>query len=146
MNGPPPPLLLVEDDADDIMLFEIALDACGGVVPLHVARDGEDALAWLGRRGSAELPLPALVVLDLKLPRQSGLLVLEAIRLGPVTRDLPVVILSSSEEVPDVARAHALRVDAYFVKPVGVDRLVDIVREIVARWESAAGGEALRRR
>ncbi|MFZ5477414.1 MAG: response regulator [Myxococcota bacterium] len=131
-----PPLLLVEDDPDDVLLFRTALRMCGEAPPLHVVGDGEAALEWLGTRTGADLPLPALVVLDLKLPRLSGLAFLEELRASPVTRGLAVAVLSSSEETQDVQGANQLGVIAYHVKPVGIDGLVEVVRALCAQWRA----------
>lgn len=134
----PAPLLLVEDDPDDVLLFTAAMAQAGGGVPVRLARDGEDALAYLDGVGvfadrAAHLT-PALVVLDLKLPRRSGLEVLARIRTNAASRDLPVVVLTSSNETRDVAAARALGVSDYFVKPSNLTELVAVARTIRARW------------
>lgn len=126
-----PRLLLVDDDEDDVSFFRYALGREGGDVELLVARDGDEALA----RFRGPDPLPTHVVLDLKLPRRSGLEVLEALRLDPARSGLPVAILTSSQEPADVARARALGVDGYHIKPAGLDGLRQIVRDIRGAWK-----------
>ena len=132
------PLLLIEDEESDVRFFERALSMAGATIPLRVARDGAEALAYLEGGGEfadrARHPVPLLVVLDLKLPQRSGLEILAWMRATPVLRDIPVVVLTSSQEPQDIARAQALGIDAYEVKPVHFPDLVKIVRSIRARW------------
>jgi two-component system response regulator len=102
-----PDVLLVEDNPDDVELTLRALKRAHVVNPVRVARDGAEALEILF--GSRALPtLPRVVLLDLKLPRVNGLEVLERIRREESTRKLPVVVLTSSREEPDVRRAYEL--------------------------------------
>lgn len=129
MSGERARLLLVEDDEDDVVFFRHALGE-GASVELLVARDGDEALARL--RGPD--PRPTHVVLDLKLPRRSGLEVLEALRRDPDWAVLPVAVLTSSQEPADVARARELGVDGYHIKPAGLDGLRRVVREIRGAW------------
>jgi CheY-like chemotaxis protein len=142
MSMPPSPLLLVEDDDDDRMLFELALASTCGPIPLQFACDGEEALEYLERTGRyaghVAVALPGLVVLDLKLPRRTGLEVLAQMRGSPALRHVPVVVLSSSQEVSDVARARALGIEEYYVKPVDMADFEGIVRAIGARWDAQA--------
>ena len=117
-----PPILLVEDDPDDLELTQLALRAAKVANPLLVARDGVEALdllfatgAHAGRNASMR---PVVVLLDLKLPRVDGLQVLARIRGDARTRDLPVVVLTSSNEEEDRHRSYALQVNSYVRKPV----------------------------
>jgi two-component system response regulator len=123
-------ILLVEDDPDDAELTLRALRRrlANGVV--HV-RDGEEALRLLLDGGS---PPPRLILLDLKMPRVGGLEVLERLRADPRTRSVPVVILTSSKEAPDVAAGYALGANSYIVKPVGFENFQDAVSEIGLYW------------
>ena len=98
---------------------------------IQVARDGAEALAYLSAPGAA---LPRVVLLDLKLPKVSGVEVLEAIRADERTRALPVVVLTSSREELDVTRCYALGVNSYIVKPVDFDAFVKAVAEIGLYW------------
>jgi two-component system response regulator len=98
---------------------------------IEVARDGAEALAFLG---AASAPLPKVVLLDLKLPKVSGLEVLEAIRADDRTRTLPVVVLTSSREEPDVKRCYELGVNSYIVKPVDFDAFVKAVADVGLYW------------
>ena len=132
------PLLLVEDDPNDIHLFKRALAMAGDEIPLRVVRDGDEALAYLQGLGPFAdrglHPVPLLIVLDFKLPHRTGVEVLAWLRSEPLLKGIPVVILTSSQEPQDVARAQALGVDAYEVKPVHFPELREIVRSIRARW------------
>ncbi len=131
-------ILMVEDDANDILLTQRAFMQASLVNPLRIVTDGEDAIQYLAGRGAyadrTRYPLPSLVLLDLKLPKRSGLEVLEFIRSEPALRQTPVIVLTSSQESSDVRRAYALGANSYLVKPVGFDGLVDMVKAIGMYW------------
>jgi CheY-like chemotaxis protein len=128
-----PPILLVEDDPVDVALFRRGLRILRPFTDLTVARDGDEAVEMLaGRRGE---PSPfSHVVLDLKLPKRSGLEVLEWIRGQADLRGVRVVMLTSSQLTPDVERARRAGLDRYFVKPPDFTGLLDVVREILREW------------
>lgn len=138
------PILYVEDNLDDALFFRRALGKVGFDVPLETARDGEEAIAYLRGEGPcldrSKHPLPALIVLDLKLPRRSGLEVLAWLRGEPILRDIPVIILTSSREERDIRRARELGVDDYQVKPTHFEQLAHILNGIACRWREAAEG------
>jgi DNA-binding response OmpR family regulator len=123
-------VLLVEDDDNDVLFFQRALQGCGAELDLDIARDGESAVKQL-MLGD---PLPDRVLLDLKLPRRSGLEVLSWIRSTPGVQQLSVTIMTSSGEPSDLARIHELGIDEYIVKPVSYDALVQIVRTLCRKW------------
>ena len=131
------PILLIEDDENDVFFFRRAMDKSRMVTPLEVARDGQEAIDYLKGAGKfadrLEFPLPCLLLLDLKLPFVMGLDVLKWIRLQP---DLPVVvlILSSSQEQADIAKAYRLGANGYLVKPPEPGKLQDLVRAINDFW------------
>jgi CheY-like chemotaxis protein len=131
-------LLLVEDDPDHVLLIQRALARASLVNPLKIVRDGEEAIQYLSGSGEyddrARYPLPSLILLDLKLPRKSGLEVLEWIRKHPTLKLLPVVVLTSSSESRDVERAYALGVNSYLVKPVRFEDLLEMVKSIGMYW------------
>ncbi|HEX7896340.1 MAG TPA: response regulator [Planctomycetota bacterium] len=131
-------VLLVEDDEDDIGFFRRALSKTNSRARLAVARDGDEAVAYLAGQGAfadrERHPAPTHVILDLKLPRRSGVEVLEWLRGEPALSRLPVAILSSSNEPLDVARARALGVDGYHVKPSGAAALAETVRRVLDAW------------
>jgi CheY-like chemotaxis protein len=108
------------------------------VNPLRIVRDGDEAIQYLGGRGvfadRSRYPLPSLVLLDLKLPKRSGLEVLEFLRAQPSMKQTPVIVLTSSQESTDIQRAYALGANSYLLKPVGFDGLLEMVKAIGMYW------------
>lgn len=131
-------LLLIEDSDADAELTLRALRRRHVANSLHRVQDGVEALDFLFARGDYAdrdaANLPKVVLLDLKLPKLSGLAVLSALREDGRTRDVPVVVLTSSREDPDVARAYALGVNSYIVKPVDFSKFADAVAELGLYW------------
>jgi CheY-like chemotaxis protein len=127
------PILLVEDNPMDVDLTRRAFAKRNIVNPLQVARDGEEALAWLGRWAAGE-PLPVVILLDLKLPRVSGLEVLKQLKSHDTFARLPVVVLTTSREDADVEAAYALGVNSYIVKPVEFEKFIDVAAQIDLYW------------
>ena len=130
-------VLLVEDDPNDILLIQRAFGKAQLTAPFQVS-NGEEAIAYLAGEGNytdRELhPLPNLVLLDLKLPRKSGLEVLGWLRQQPVLQRLPVVVLTSSRERSDVNRAYELGANSYLVKPVRSQDLVEMIKSLDLYW------------
>lgn len=127
------PILLVEDNPQDIDLTLRAFKRHRLLNPIQVARDGEEALAWLPRWEAGE-ETPAVILLDLKMPRVGGLEVLERLKLHPVYRNIPVVVLTSSAEERDLQAAYRLGANSYIVKPVEFDRFVEVTGQIEMYW------------
>src|ERR1041385_528336 len=131
-------VLLVEDDPNDVLLMQRAFRKAAPTVPLHLARDGQEAIEYLSRQGSftdpLQNPLPALMLLDLKMPRKDGFETLEWIRQQPRLKRTVVVVLSSSSEQADINRAYDLGANSYLVKPGDFQRLVDLVNLLAAYW------------
>jgi chemotaxis family two-component system response regulator Rcp1 len=128
-------ILLVEDNPGDIRLVQEAFAENGLSARLNITRDGEQALAFLRREGAyANSPRPALVLLDLNLPRKSGREVLAEIKQEERLRQIPVIILSTSTRAEDIAKAYDLHANCYVVKPVDLDRLVEFGQEIKNFW------------
>jgi two-component system, response regulator len=125
-------ILLVEDNPDDELLTLRALARNHIANQVAVARDGAEAIAYL--QGATAAALPALVLLDLKLPKLSGLEVLERIRAEPRTRRLPVVILTSSKEDRDLVAAYDLGVNSFVRKPVDFAEFIEAVRQLGLYW------------
>jgi two-component system response regulator len=137
MNVEPVEILLVEDDPNDVELALRALNRHNLANRIHVARDGVEALEYLGLREpspSAIIELPKLVLLDLKLPRIDGLEVLRRIKASESTRMIPVVVLTSSAEERDLVASYALGVNSYIVKPVDFESFMDAVAEVGFYW------------
>ncbi len=133
------PILLVEDSANDIELTLAALEKSRLANPVVVARDGVEALDFLFPRSNANPEnvtpvLPAVVLLDIKLPKVDGLEVLERIKRHGGTRTVPVVMLTSSREEEDLLRSYDLGVNAFVVKPVGYREFFEAIRDIGAFW------------
>jgi len=132
-------ILLAEDDPNDVLLIQRALQRSNIVNPLQVVRDGADAVAYLNgdlQYGDRErYPLPVLLLMDLKMPRKSGLEVLEWLRqqTGGLRR-LPVVVLTSSNQSLDINRAYDLGANSYLVKPAGFDSLLELVKNLDMYW------------
>ena len=124
-------ILLVEDNPEDLEMALRSLQRNNLANRIHVARDGAEALDFLKR---ADKNLPKVVLLDLKLPKVNGIEVLEAIRADERTKVLPVVVLTSSREEPDVRRCYDLGVNSYIVKPVDFDAFVKAVAEVGLYW------------
>ena len=127
------PILLVEDNPVDVDLALRAFSRRNLVNPVEVARDGEEALAWVPRWETGE-PLPLVVLLDLKLPRVDGLEVLRQFREHDVSHDRPVVVLTSSSEDKDVKTAYRHHVNSYIVKPVNFEKFMDVTAQIELYW------------
>jgi len=129
-------ILLVEDTEDDIELTLLALEHGTLAAEVVVARDGVEALTYLFGAGDAGVPPPMLrvVLLDLKLPRVSGLEVLQRIRADPRTRRLPVVILTSSGEEEDLIRGYDLGANSYIRKPVDFAQFTQAVQTMGMYW------------
>jgi len=131
-------ILLVEDNPDDVKLTLHAFKRNKMLNPVTVARDGIEALDYLFARGAfaerAGKPLPALIILDLKLPRLDGLGVLKAIRGDQRTRLIPVVILTSSKEEDDMAQSYTMGANSYLRKPVDFGEFQEAVRLLGVYW------------
>ena len=127
------PILLVEDNPVDVDLTLRAFSRRKLENKILVARDGQEALEWLPKWEAGE-PLPLVVLLDLKLPRIGGLEVLRQIREHPLTKNLPVVVLTSSSEDKDIHTAYALHANSYIIKPVNFEKFLDVAAQIELYW------------
>jgi CheY-like chemotaxis protein len=132
-------ILLVEDDVNDVLLIRRALQQTKLLNPVHVAGDGDQAVEYLMRSGSfgdaRRCPRPALMLLDLKLPRKGGLELIAWVRSQDTPlRRLPIVVLTSSKESQDVSTAYELGANSYLVKPVDFNGLLRIVQALELYW------------
>jgi two-component system response regulator len=131
-------ILLVEDDANDELLTTRTLRKQGLDNPIQVVRDGAEALDFLFARGSytsrAGQPAPRLVLLDLKLPKRSGLEVLKEVRAEPGLRGTPVVVFTSSARDLDVAAAYASGASSYVIKPIDPEQFREAVHALGLFW------------
>src|SRR5277367_3546378 len=130
-------ILMVEDDPKDVELSLTALEEYNLANEVVVARDGEEALDYLYSRGKFEgrpSDHPAVILLDLKLPKIDGLEVLQRIKSDEKLRIIPVVVLTSSHEEKDMVASYKLGVNAYVVKPVDFHEFVNAIKELGIFW------------
>jgi CheY-like chemotaxis protein len=124
-------VLLVEDDPGDVLLTSEAFAQHHLDVQLHVVGDGEEATRFLRRTGDfAGAPRPALILLDLNLPRRSGLEVLADLKADPDLRTIPVVVLTTSQAQQDILCSYQLHTNAYVVKPIDADQFSQAIGQI----------------
>jgi two-component system response regulator len=130
-------VLLAEDDPADITLVQHAFRKHHLANPLHIVRDGAEALEFVfctDRYAGRDAGMSYVVLLDLKLPLVDGIEVLRKIKGDPATRSIPVVVLTSSREDRDLAECYALGVNSYIVKPVDFAQFDDVVRQLGFYW------------
>jgi CheY-like chemotaxis protein len=131
-------ILIVEDNPTDVMLIRRAFTRANVGNPVRIVTDGDAAVQYLAGEGAytdrAEHPLPAVMLLDLKLPRRSGLEVLQWVRAHTPLRRLPVVVLTSSNQSHDINRAYDFGANSYLVKPVEFDDLKEMLGKIDVYW------------
>ncbi len=131
-------ILVAEDEIGDVLLLRRAFEKAGVTTPVHFARDGLEVMAYL--KGKAPFanpisyPLPALLLLDLGLPRVDGFELLSWLRKEPGLRHMVVVVFSASEDPEKVCRAYELGANSYIVKPTKLADLIRIVGELQAYW------------
>jgi CheY-like chemotaxis protein len=145
-------ILVVEDNSTDVLLLRRAFGKAGVTNPLRVASDGEQAIAYLTGEGSyadrEQHPWPSLMLLDLTLPRTSGFEVLAWMRYDPALRRVPVVMLTSSAQPTDIARAYDAGANAYHVKPSdseGFFALAEALKTYWLRWTEPLAEHRTRR-
>ena len=133
-----PTILLVDDDQSHAMLLQRAFKKSALPHSIQVVLDGDAAVAYLSGQGKygdrTSYPSPALVLLDLKLPRRSGFEVLAWLRSQEHLRRLPAIVLTSSQEASDVNRAYEHGANSYLLKPIGAEGLMDLVRSLNHYW------------
>jgi len=135
MNTDPVDILLVEDSESDAELTTIALQRNNMVNKIHHVVDGEEALDFLFKEiASNEICPPKVVLLDLKLPKVSGLEVLAKIKSDEKLKNIPVVVLTSSDEDRDLKECYSLGANSYIVKPVDFDKFIEAVSHVGFYW------------
>jgi CheY-like chemotaxis protein len=128
-------VLLVEDNADDVELTLEALEDSKVRMEIHVVADGKAAMAFLRREGQyTDRPRPDLILLDLNLPIMDGREVLKEIKEDPNLTDIPVVVLTTSEDEGDILKAYKLHANCYISKPVDFLRFTEIIKQIDGFW------------
>ncbi len=131
------PILLVEDNPKDLELTLAALAKCQLANDIVIARDGAEAIDYLYAQGAHEgrnTGNPAVVLLDLKLPKLDGIEVLERIKSDPSRRQIPIVMLTSSREERDLVRSYASGVNAFVVKPVDFNAFFEAIQDLGMFW------------
>src|SRR3954469_868224 len=134
-------ILIAEDNPDDVLLLKHALKRTGIGSAIHVCRDGEEAKEYLQGAGDyadrEKYPFPQLLMTDIKMPRCSGLELLEWMSEHATCSVMPVIILSASALPEDVARAYSLGVSTFFQKPSSLDDLVELLKTVQLYWKKA---------
>ncbi|MHB0957948.1 MAG: response regulator [Pirellulaceae bacterium] len=133
--GRPMEILLVEDGLVDARLTIGALQHGGFRHRLTLVRDGEEALEFIFQRGRfAQAPRPDLILLDLMLPKRSGLEVLSEVKSREGLKEIPVVVMTASDAAEDKMQCDSLKVDGYIIKPVNLEKFLDLVRTLKKFW------------
>src|ERR687898_2999418 len=134
-NTEPIEILLVEDNPGDARLAVEALKDSKVRNNLHHVRDGEEAMDFMHQQGAyVSVPVPDLILLDLNLPRKDGREVLEEIKGDPELRLVPVVVLTTSAAERDLIKSYNLHANAYIIKPIDLNRFIEVVRAIESFW------------
>ena len=128
-------ILLIEDNPDDIFFTKTAFARSTLPHELFVAEDGERALAFLNKTDEfVNMPTPDLVLLDLNLPRKTGLEILREMRSSEQLNIVPVIVLSTSESQADIAESYRLHAHSYIIKPIMIERFSEIIELLIAYW------------
>lgn len=138
VKGKPVNILLVEDNEDHAELTLNALRNNNVINEIHVVRDGEEALDFVYHRGKytdvEKFPLPGLILLDISLPKLSGLEVLETLKVDPDLRHIPIIMLTTSSREEEIVKSYANGANSYVTKPVDFDEFVRKIKDIKLYW------------
>jgi CheY-like chemotaxis protein len=138
--APPCTILYAEDEENDVYFLADAFKIVGSQHTLKAVQDGQEALDYLSGKGAfadrLRYPFPALILLDINMPKQSGLEVLEWLRQQPNFKSVPVLMLTSSSRQEDMDKARLLGAEDYLLKPSNPRKLVDLVKTLHDRWLS----------
>ena len=127
------PILLVEDRPVDLDLTKRAFAKRRLLNPIEVARDGEEALAYIDRWNAGE-PTPVFIMLDLRLPKVDGLEVLRRLKEHPTFSSIPVIVLTTSAEDIDIQEAYRLGCNSYIIKPVDFNKFMEVAAQVEVYW------------
>jgi len=131
-------ILIAEDDPNDVMLLELAIRKNGIKNPVKVVRDGEEAIEYLEGKGQyrdrEKFPFPSVIISDVKMPRRTGLEVVEWVRQHPTCSVVPIVMLSGSRIQNDVLTAYKLGANSYFTKPSTLEELTELLGVAFEYW------------
>jgi CheY-like chemotaxis protein len=139
MSTPKPIIILMaDDDADDRLLAKDALAECRLGGEIHFVENGEELVDYLQKRGKfanpSSAPSPAIILLDLNMPRKDGREALREIKSDPELRRIPVVVLTTSRADTDIGRVYDLGANSFIAKPTSFDSLVDVMKTICRYW------------
>ncbi|HKJ32551.1 MAG TPA: response regulator [Balneolales bacterium] len=128
-------ILLIEDNEADVRLTKEGIKEAKILNNLYVVKDGVEAMEFLKRDGQyTDAPAPDLILLDLNLPKKDGREVLEDIKEDPDLKQIPVVILTTSEAERDILKSYKLHANCYVTKPIGLNQFVDVIKAIEGFW------------
>ncbi len=127
------PILIIEDNPIDLDLARRAFQKCDILNPIQTARDGMESLAYMERWLNGE-ELPAVILLDLKLPKLNGLEVLRIIKNEIICNNVPVIVLTSSSDLGDIRTAYEYGANSYLIKPIGYDQFLELIFLINQYW------------
>jgi CheY-like chemotaxis protein len=128
-------ILLVEDSAGDVRLTREVFNDVNPSIRLHVVPDGSESIAFLKRRGRHALaPRPAIIILDLNMPKMDGREVMALVKADENLKQIPIVVLTTSTAEGDIVQSYELQANCYLVKPVELDRFEDLVKSINEYW------------
>ena len=133
MNDDLSPILIVEDRLVDLDLTKRAFARRRVLNPIQEARDGEQAIAWIERWEAGER-LPVFILLDLGLPKITGLEVLRKFKSNPTSAAIPLIVLTTSEDNEDIQEAYRLGCNSYIVKPVEFNKFLEVASQIEVYW------------
>jgi CheY-like chemotaxis protein len=131
------PILIAEDNSEDVFFMKRALKSAGINVPIDFVADGQEAVTYLENHFTDSARVPQLILLDVKMPLMNGFDVLQWVRKKPGLRQLPIIMLTSSDDKADVNRAYDLGANSYLVKPVALDQLEGLIEKIRDYWLAA---------
>jgi len=141
MNDKDYTILLVEDEENDAMLLQMAFKKNNILNPIHWVKDGTEAVTYLNGEGQyadrSRYPFPGVLILDLKMPRMTGLELLGWVRNNPHFRIIPTIVMTSSRQDPDIQKAYELGANTYMIKPSSFDELISLVKSIHGYWTLA---------
>jgi len=132
------PILIADDDTDDCQMIREAFEESRLLNDLHFVKDGEELMSYLRREGKYQdpknSPLPGIIILDLNMPKKDGREALKEIKNTPHLKQIPVVILTTSQAEEDVFKTYDLGVNSFITKPVAFESLVQIMKELGRYW------------
>lgn len=138
MSTAPAVILMADDDEDDVILVRDAFERSRLINDLHVVADGVELMDYLKRRGGfaapETAPRPDIILLDLNMPKKDGRQVLEEIKVDPDLRDIPIIVLTTSQSQIDICRSYHVGANSFITKPVTFENLCEVVKTLGEYW------------